>query len=344
MQCWARTRARLRPGGRRFGIGMTVTALVAAMATAVAAPTVTTAVPPPVPQLVTAHGLGTLTTHATHLHGATTSRALPTATKWPTTSSATAVLTGTRVRLGATSVWAQRAAASPVRRIGVHVLDHSAAEAAGVPGVVFTATAEDHGGRVRLGMDYAGFAGAYGGNYGAGLGVDRLPACALTTPALAGCRTATPLPSRNDPSTHSVSADVALPDGTSSSAVVLAVAPTSDSDGGPAGTYSASTLSPSATWAGGGSSGSFTYDYPITLPPAVSTLVPSVSLDYDSGSVDGQTASTQAQASWVGDGWSTPEAFIEQSFVPCSDSPEGSAAPAADGRTSVTTGRFSRCR
>ncbi|MGW5611640.1 polymorphic toxin-type HINT domain-containing protein [Streptomyces sp. NPDC003753] len=116
---------------------------------------------------------------------------------------------------------------------------------------------------------------------------------------------------------------------TSSSTMVMAVVSgSSDGDGGgPSGTYSATTLKPSGSWSAGGSSGSFTYSYPIAAPPAASSLAPDVSLNYDSGSVDGQTAATQAQSSWVGDGWNTPKAFIEQSFVLCKDDPEGSASP-----------------
>jgi len=109
--------------------------------------------------------------------------------------------------------------------------------------------------------------------------------------------------------------------------VVLAATPASYDGGGPAGTYSATSLKPSGTWTGGGSSGSFTYSYPIAVPPAASSLVPSLALNYDSGSVDGQTAATQAQSSWTGDGWSTPQAFIEQTCTPCSDDPEGTASP-----------------
>ena len=58
-------------------------------------------------------------------------------------------------------------------------------------------------------------------------------------------------------------------------------------------------------------------------------MAPSIALSYDSGSLDGQTAATQAQASWLGDGWSTPGNYVEQSFVPCADNPEGSAAASA---------------
>ena len=46
------------------------------------------------------------------------------------------------------------------------------------------------------------------------------------------------------------------------------------------------------------------------MPPAASSLVPLVGLSYDSGSVDGQTAASQAQANWLGDGWSTPHSYI----------------------------------
>src|SRR5262249_52211780 len=97
--------------------------------------------------------------------------------------------------------------------------------------------------------------------------------------------------------------------------------------GGAAGTYNATTLRADGTWAAGGTTGSFTYSYPMTVPPAPGGLAPQLGLSYDSGSVDGQTASTQAQASWVGDGWGTPQPFIEQSFTSCQDSPEGSATP-----------------
>ena len=211
------------------------------------------------------------------------------------------------------------------------VLAHRAAVAAGVRGVLFTArTAGMAGGLVRLGVDYAGFAQVSGGNYGLSLGLEVLPGCALTTPRLAACRKARALASMNDARTRTVSAVLPLPGQaarTRGGMVVLAAVPGNTDGGGAAGTYNATTLRPSGTWSAGGSSGSFTYAYPMAVPPAAGGLVPAVGLNYDSGSVDGQTASTQAQASWVGDGWSTPQAFIEQSFTTCQDNPEGSASP-----------------
>jgi RHS repeat-associated protein len=114
-------------------------------------------------------------------------------------------------------------------------------------------------------------------------------------------------------------------------ATVLAATTDPAPEGGDGGSYAATTLKPSGTWTAGGSTGAFQYSYPISVPPAASTLVPDISLAYDSGSVDGQTAVTQAQASWAGDGWSTPQSFVEQTFTSCSDQPEGSDAPKKTG-------------
>ncbi len=143
----------------------------------------------------------------------------------------------------------------------------------------------------------------------------------------------------NDAKTRTVSAVLTLPgrpagqaanghaDGQTGDLLVLAAAPGYTDGGGSASTYNATTLKASGTWNSGGSTGSFTYSYAMAVPPAAGGLVPQVGLNYDSGIVDGQTASTQAQASWVGDGWSSPQAFVEQSFTSCQDSPEGSASP-----------------
>ena len=53
----------------------------------------------------------------------------------------------------------------------------------------------------------------------------------------------------------------------------------------------------------GGSSGAFTYSYPIEVPPVPGGLEPDVTLAYNSQAVDGLTSSTNDQASWIGDGW-----------------------------------------
>ena len=154
-----------------------------------------------------------------------------------------------------------------------------------------------------------------------------MPACALTTPQVAACRDRKAVGAKNDLRTSTLSADLSLAGG--ASVVLAATSADPGGEGGEGGTYAATELKPSGSWSAGGSTGSFTYSYPLTMPPAASGLVPQLAFGYDSGSIDGQTASTQAQA-WVGDGWSAPPSFIEQSFVPCSDDPEGSASPDED--------------
>jgi hypothetical protein len=221
-------------------------------------------------------------------------------------------------------------------RVAVTVGAHSLASKLGVTGVVFSAASRAGGGQVTVGLDYASFAGAYGGNYGSRLRLIALPACALTTPQAARCASQHPVPGAvNWAGQGDATATVTLP--ASGQPVVLAATTTTyttgNSDGGDgggaAGSYTATTLKPSGSWSAGGNTGEFSYSYPITVPPAASSMVPSVGLSYDSGRLDGQTAATQAQAGWLGDGWSTPENFIEQSYVPCADSPEGSAASKA---------------
>ncbi len=242
-------------------------------------------------------------------------------------------------------MWARAAAPMKGRyagpgRLDVQVVDHSAAQAADIPGVLFTVDpGVSHGaGTVRVGVDYASFAQAYGGNYGSRLRLVKLPACVLSTPQVADCRRQTPLTSTNDPATGSVSAPLdlaatAAPSTQSASAavMVLAATTTAGQEGGAAGSYAATSLKPSGSWTAGGSTGGFSYSYPITVPPAASSLTPQVQLSYDSSSLDGQTATTWAQSSWVGDGWSMPQSFIEQSFVSCSDKPEGTASPVSTG-------------
>jgi len=317
---------------------------------------------PHAPKVVPARGLGHLSTHFRHVKDETAARARPSGVTWPGAAAGTARLstaeftpavgkqvglnaalfgTGRNTPVPGTPVWA-RPTGQGTRHAGglaVRVLRHSAASAAGVNGVLFTAAAVGTAGMLRLGVSYARFADVYGGNYGLSLGLVELPGCALTTPKRAECRKQTPLASVNDAQAQSVSAQVSLPAETAQAAdapaaagknagrIVMAATPVTTDGGGPAGTYSATTLKPSGTWTAGGSDGSFDYTYPITVPPAASSLAPQVSLDYDSGSIDGQTASTQAQASWAGDGWQTPQSFIEQSFIPCQDDPEGTAAP-----------------
>ncbi|MGW4467947.1 RHS repeat-associated core domain-containing protein [Micromonospora sp. NPDC004704] len=346
-----RRHAVLSRGARIRGVltaAVATTLLGSAVAVTYASAAVTAKLTPPLatPEVRAVRGVKPLPTH--FASPAKPSKPFaPVQTRWPAAGTSTltlgtpsAAVSGARtakVRDDRSPVWAQAAADSKGRYSGppaldVRVHDRAAAQAAGVAGVLLSvagtgaATARTTGaevqGEVTVGVDYASFAQAYGGNYGLRLGLVALPACAISTPAQPACRKATPLPSTNDAVGQSVSVRLKL---TSMAPVVLA-AVAATADGGKAGTYAATDLMPSGSWPAGTNIGSFTYSYPMAVPTSSSPLVPSLSLNYDSSAVDGQTASTQAQSSWVGEGWSTPKSFIEQSFVSCSDNPGGSAS------------------
>jgi hypothetical protein len=160
---------------------------------------------------------------------------------------------------------------------------------------------------VRLG--YASFAAAYGGAWATRLRLVELPACALTTPQLARCKTEKPLVSTDDSFSQTLTANVTL----SSAAMTLAATST---PAGPEGNYSATSLNPDDTWSV--QNGDFAYSYPITVPSALGGDAPDVALRYDSQSIDGETSGQNTQASWIGDGWDYDPGYIERSYKSCS--------------------------
>ncbi|WP_260844948.1 RHS repeat-associated core domain-containing protein [Streptomyces sp. SLBN-31] len=216
----------------------------------------------------------------------------------------------------------------------LRVLSHRAAQAAGIKGVLLTAATVDPG-KAELSVDYSAFASAYGGGWAGRLRLVQLPACALTTPHKSACRVQTPLRSHNDISGQTVSATAHLttPSTTTSSpartsqmaavttpsATVLALTAAAGESASGSGNYSASPLSPSSTWEAGGSSGAFTWSYPLSTPPAAAGPSPTLSLSYDSGSSDGKTASTNNQSTQVGEGFDITSSYVERSYGACDD-------------------------
>jgi len=229
----------------------------------------------------------------------------------------------------------------------VTVAPHSAASAAGIPGVILTVGRVDELGaaaRLHVSVNYSSFAYAYGGNYASRLHLVELPACALTTPRVASCRTQTPLASADDVKAASVGADVSLPAAQAASAagtgagrarpaaapppaaagqgsVVLAATPAPSGSGGD---FTATPLSEAGSWSAGGQSGAFDYAYPVSVPPVPGGLEPDVSLGYNSQAVDGLTSSTNSQASWIGDGWDYSPGYVERDYQSCEQNPAGS--------------------
>src|SRR5262249_38394024 len=88
---------------------------------------------------------------------------------------------------------------------------------------------------------------------------------------------------------------------------------------GSGGSYGATSLAPSAQWSGGGSSGAFVWSYDVDVPPVPGGLEPDISLDYSSASVDGRTAVSNNQPSWIGEGWEYEPGFIERQYASCAD-------------------------
>ena len=259
----------------------------------------------------------------------------PPKVSWPKAGTADVVIpasgsvqaTGLPVRFGRAAQARDRVAGD----VRVQVLDRAAATRAGVDGLLLTVTVgpartvtartgtadQDHPGRAALQVDYSAFRHAGGGDWASRLRLVQLPACALTTPQRAECRSQTPLPSHNDVAKGQVTADVAVPvrqSGMASGVVALAAGAS-----GPAGSFAATSLSPSSTWQVGAQTGDFSWSYPLRMPPSLGGPVPQIQLGYSSSAVDGQTASTNNQPSWIGTGFDFWPGYIERRYRSCTD-------------------------
>ncbi|MCE7009269.1 type IV secretion protein Rhs [Kibdelosporangium philippinense] len=212
---------------------------------------------------------------------------------------------------------AQRAGALPVFLGGgsgtarVRIADQEAGRRAGVAGVMLSVTLPQ---ATSVGVDYSGFGESMGAGFGSRLRLVALPDCALTTPDKPECRVQTPLVSNNDPGTRVVTADIS-PQGEGNPVVVAAVG----GPGGSQGQFVASSLAPSGSWSVTGASGGFRWTYPIDVPPVATGGAPGISLAYSSTSVDGRTAATNNQGSFIGQGWDYSPGYVERSYRSCSD-------------------------
>ncbi|WP_436775184.1 RHS repeat-associated core domain-containing protein [Yinghuangia sp. YIM S09857] len=222
-------------------------------------------------------------------------------------------------------------AANTASKLRVDIGDRAAAQRVGVDGVVLGVKRVDGtptSTPVTVELDYSSFKGMYGGDWSSRLQFVGLPACALTTPERPECRTQTPVQFRNDAAASTLTAKIdaagASPTGTQDRAA--AVAPTGGivlaavaASEGPKGDYKATTLAPSGSWQGGGPAGDFSWSYPLELPTSLGGPGPNLALGYSSSSVDGRTSASQAQTSWVGDGWDMGGSYIERTFPSCAD-------------------------
>ncbi|GAB3925329.1 RHS repeat-associated core domain-containing protein [Kribbella albertanoniae] len=227
---------------------------------------------------------------------------------------AATALTKSAIRLATTAGRAKSplAAASAAR---VRVLDRSKADAADVSGFLLTVARADGAvgeSPAQLTVDYSSFAEAFGGGWASRLELIALPACALTTPDKPGCLASTPVGSVNNQQTKILSAPVSLAG--EERVMAVTAAPASGN-----GDYGATSLGPASTWSAGRNSGDFTWNYPLRVPPAPAGPAPSLSIDYSAQSVDGTTAATNSQPSWIGEGFSLSESYIERKYMTCDD-------------------------
>jgi RHS repeat-associated protein len=219
----------------------------------------------------------------------------------------------------------KRKATGPAEKVTLRVHSRAAAQEAGVNGVLLTvdpARGESNEGAkdtdtLRVSLDYSSFSDVYGGNFGPRLSLVKLPACALTTPEKKSCRAQTPVADAdNDAESQTLTGTVPARSLKAGTPMLLAAA--ADTSGG-GSDYSATPLSPTATWEAGGSTGDFTWDYPLRVPPATAGPAPNLSISYNSASVDGRTAGENNQTSVIGEGFSITESYIERKYASCKD-------------------------
>ena len=234
---------------------------------------------------------------------------------WPAAADQVITLgaaTSSPIKLAPAKTRAKGSLAAPAKA-RLRVLDQASATAADVSGFLFGLQRADQGtgeAPAQVTIDYSGFAQASGGDWASRLKLVSLPACALTTPRKEGCLVAAEVGSVNDAEKQTLTAPVTV----SGAERVMAVTAASS---GSTGDYGATPLSPAATWSAGRSSGDFTWNYPLRVPPAPAGPAPSLSINYSAQSVDGKTVATNSQSSEIGEGFSLTESYVERKYGSC---------------------------
>ncbi|WP_123815902.1 polymorphic toxin-type HINT domain-containing protein [Myceligenerans xiligouense] len=154
--------------------------------------------------------------------------------------------------------------------------------------------------------------GLPGGDWASRLTLVDVSGCGAQELASGSCETEPVEGVANDVDAKTLTAPMAVSEQEATTLLVAANA----SGGG--GDWGATSLAPAASWGVSGSTGAFTWSYPLTMPSAEGPG-PQLSLSYSSAASDGRVASTNNQAGAVGEGWSLTESYIERKFAPCAD-------------------------
>lgn len=243
---------------------------------------------------------------------------------------------------------------APTGTWDVTVYDRTAAVSQGVDGAVVGVRAPATGSvPITVKVDYAKFKNLYGADWASRLQFVQFPECYLDTPLVEACQEYVELETTNDTTTESVTAVVdtaadgtvtpasttpeTFSDGPSVAQVSYRSSPAAatgtavaasgdraavgmrDSGQGNGGSFKATPLASSGKWAAGGSSGAFTWSYPLTVPAAPAGPAPNIALGYNSQTVDGRTAASSPQVSWIGEGWDYDPGHIERRYRSCQD-------------------------
>ncbi|MFF4573532.1 polymorphic toxin-type HINT domain-containing protein [Streptomyces sp. NPDC001410] len=232
----------------------------------------------------------------------------------------------------------------------VSIPDRAAPVSQGVDGAVMVVQGPDTGSvPVSVKLDYSKFKNLYGADWASRLRLVQFPDCYLTTPDDEACQEYEELDTANDTASQSLTATIdpaadatvtpasakSAPSGSSgvfqasyhktTAATPVAAGPSTavvgavDSGRGGGGTFKATPLASDGKWEAGGSSGAFTWSYPLTVPSPPAGPAPAISFNYNSQSVDGRTAVSSGQSSWIGEGWSYDPGYIERRYRSCQD-------------------------
>ncbi|MEU7389836.1 RHS repeat domain-containing protein [Streptomyces tanashiensis] len=227
----------------------------------------------------------------------------------------------------------------------------------GVEGSVLTVSAPSTGSvPVKVQVEYGAYQNLNGADWSSRLRLVQFPECYATTPDVEECQQYTELETVNDARTKTITATVdTAADGTTVPAVASttpqatgsgvmqaawvqpaaasgdkAVIGAVDSGASESGSFKATPLASSGTWAAGDASGGFSWEYPLTVPPAPAGPAPKISFKYNSQWVDGKTATSTPQSSWLGEGWDYDPGRIERRYRACKDDTKAIAAGGAN--------------
>ena len=207
-----------------------------------------------------------------------------------------------------------RSSAKAPSRLKVEILSAADAQKLGLSGLVLRVSRADgvaSAAPVAVRIPNALLSGLYGADYASRVQWVSLPASVTSKRLSAGSTKPTSLVAA-----RTAASSVVAPQITAQPLVVTPAATPVSSSG--SGSWAATSLTATGSFQVSNQTGSFSWSYPMRVPPIAAGPSPNLSLSYDSGAIDGETASTNNQSSVIGDGWQLGGGgFIERSYTPC---------------------------